>query len=91
MLSDAAVPEVQFRDQHSAMDGTAKLLPHIGAAQRFMPGLRLKRDGDVRHCQGPFVANWTAVSGDRTPWGCGINVFHMAPDGRLSAATGLWG
>ncbi len=91
MLSDVAVSEVQFRDQYSCVDGMAELLPHIAAAQRFMPGLRLKRDGDVRHCQGTVVANWTAVASDGTPRGRGTNVFQMSPDGRISAAVGLWG
>jgi len=90
MLAGAAIPEVQFRDQYSCVDGMAELLPHITAAQRFMPGLRLVRDDDVRHCQGTVVANWTAVAGDGPPRGRGMNVFHMTPDGRIGSATGMW-
>lgn len=91
MLASAAVPAIQFRDQYSCVDGMSELLPHIEAAQRFMPGLRLQRDGDVRHCQGTVLANWTAVGADGQPRGRGTNVFTMGADGRIEAATGLWG
>ena len=33
---------------------------HIGATQRFMPNLHLKRQGDVRHCQGALLVEWIA-------------------------------
>jgi uncharacterized protein YndB with AHSA1/START domain len=91
MLASVAVPAVQFRDQYSCLDGMDEVLPHVAAAQRFMPGLRLQRDGDVRHCQGTVLANWTATGADGQPRGKGTNVFSMAPDGRIEAVTGLWG
>jgi len=91
MLASVAVPGVQFRDQYSCVDGMQELLPHIAAAQKFMPGLRLERDGDVRHCQGIVLANWTAVGADGQPRGRGTNVFSMDADGRIESATGLWG
>ena len=37
MLASVAVPSIQFRDQYSCVDGLTELLPHIAAAQRFMP------------------------------------------------------
>ncbi|MDG6146389.1 hypothetical protein NF717_12165, partial [Lactococcus formosensis] len=45
-LARISVAEVQFRDRFSFTDGLADLLPHIAAAQRFMPGLRMERRGD---------------------------------------------
>lgn len=90
-LASVALPTVEFRDQFSCVDGLSELLPHIAAAQRFMPGLRITREGDVRHCQGTVLANWKAVGPDGQPRGQGTNVFHMAPDGRIQSATGLWG
>ncbi len=91
MLAGVAVPGVVFRDQFSCVEGMSELLPHITAAQRFMPGLRLRRDGGVRHCQGTVLADWTAVAADGQPRGRGTNVFHMGADGRIESATGLWG
>ena len=91
MLASVAVPSVQFRDQFSCVDGMTEMLPHIAAAQRFMPGLTLVRQGDVRHCQGVVVANWSAVGPDGQPRGQGTNVFQMGSDGRIASATGLWG
>ena len=35
--------------------------PHLAAAQRFMPGIRLVRTGVVRQCQGTAIADWKAV------------------------------
>jgi len=90
MLAMAAVPGVQFRDRYSCVDGMSELLPHIAAAQRFMPGMRLTREGDVRHCQGTVLADWAAVAADGQPRGRGTNVFSMAADGRIESATGLW-
>jgi uncharacterized protein YndB with AHSA1/START domain len=48
-LEAIASPDLRFRDRHGLTDGIADLVPHIGAAQRFMPGLTLARDGDARH------------------------------------------
>lgn len=90
LLAGAVAPGVIFRDQFSFVDGMAELLPHIVAAQRFMPGLRLTREGEVRHCQGTVLANWTAADADGKPCGRGTNVFHMGADGRIESATGLW-
>ena len=36
---------------------TSDLLPQIAATHRFMPGMRLERDGDVRQCQGLVLAS----------------------------------
>ena len=57
-LRDIATSGVKFRDRFSMTDGVEDLVPHIGAAQRFMPGFALTRDGDVRHCQGTALADW---------------------------------
>jgi hypothetical protein len=55
-----------------------------------MPGLKLTREGDVRQCQGTVLADWKAVGADGQPRGKGTNVFQMAADGKIQAATGLW-
>ncbi len=89
-LRDIATGGVKFRDRFSMTDGIDDLVPHIGAAQRFMPGFALKRDGDVRHCQGIAVAEWIATGQDGKPQGAGTNVFRLGPDGKIESVTGLW-
>lgn len=91
MLASVALPSVQFRDQFSCVDGLAELLPHIAAAQRFMPGLKLAREGNVRQCQGVVLVDWNAVGPDGQSRGKGTNVFNLAADGRIASSTGLWG
>ena len=86
-----ASPDVRFRDRFSLIDGVSELLPHITASQRFMPGIRLHREGDVRHCQGTVLANWIARGADGREHGKGTNVFTLGGDGRITAVTGLWG
>jgi uncharacterized protein YndB with AHSA1/START domain len=90
-LAAIATPDVRMRDRFSAVDGLADLSLHIGAAQRFMPGIQLQRQGEARHCQGTVIAAWTAAGPDGAPRGQGTNVFTLAPDGRIESVTGFWG
>jgi len=90
-LAAIASPDVRMRDRFSSVEGADELMPHISAAQRFMPGLRLRRKGDVRHCQGTVIAEWSAVGPDEAPRGQGTNVFTLGPDGRIESVTGFWG
>ena len=89
-LAGLASPDVQFRDRFSLLDGAADVLPHITAAQRFMPGMTLTRDGDIRHCQGMVLADWIATGPDGQPRGRGTNVFTIGGDGKITAVTGFW-
>ena len=89
-LSRIAAPDLRFRDRFSCTDGLADLLPHIAAAQHFMPGLRMSREGALRHCQGTVLADWTARGADGQDRGRGTNVFLLGPDGRIESVTGFW-
>lgn len=89
-LAAIATSSVQFRDRFSVIDGMAELVPHIGAALRFMPGIRLQRRGEIRQCQGTVLADWTAVTVDGSERGSGTNVFRFNPDGQIDAVTGFW-
>ena len=80
-----------MRDRFSCVEGVDELMPHIGAAQHHMPGLRLQRKGEARHCQGTVIAEWTALGPDGAPRGQGTNVFTLGPDGRIESVTGFWG
>lgn len=86
-----ASPSVRFRDRFSATDGLDDLVPHVGAALRFMPGITLKRTGDPRHCQGTVLADWAATTAEGQPRGTGTNVFELGADGRITSVTGFWG
>jgi uncharacterized protein YndB with AHSA1/START domain len=90
-LIGVAVSEVSFRDRFSSVEGIDDVSSHLDATQRFMPGLRLHRDGAVRHCQGMALADWIARSADGSERGRGTNVFVFDADGRIESVTGLWG
>ena len=90
LLKQIATPAVQFRDKYGATNGADDLLAHVTAAQYFMPGIRLGRDGDVRHCQGSAFCAWNA-SKDGTSAGTGTTFFAFDADGRIDSVTGFWG
>lgn len=89
-LARIADPGVRFRDRFSTIDGLDDLIPHIGAAQRFMPGMRLERKGPVRHCQGMVLADWIGVSPDGQQRASGTNAFEMTAAGRVASVVGVW-
>jgi uncharacterized protein YndB with AHSA1/START domain len=89
-LAEIAIEDVVFHDAFSCTSGLTDLTDHLAAAQAHMPGVRLKRTGDVRHCQGTAVAEWVAEGPGGKPAGSGTNVFDLAPDGRLARVVGLW-
>ena len=90
-LEHIASPDVRFHDRYSNTESIAELVPHIGAAQRFMPGLRLQRVGDVRHVQGMVLASWAAVDPSGADKMRGVNVFVLGPSGLIEWVTGFAG
>jgi len=90
MFGGTAAPDVQSRDRFSHLDGMSDLLPHVSAAQRFMPGITVRREGNIRHCQGTVLADWTAIAADGQPRGRGTNVFVVGADGKFTSITGFW-
>jgi uncharacterized protein YndB with AHSA1/START domain len=89
-LRAIAVDTLAFRDPYSCTDGHDELVAHIGASQRFMPGVVLERQGAARQCQGVALVDWVARAPDGEVRARGANVFELAPDGRLARVTGLW-
>ena len=67
------------------------LRAHLAAVHRFMPGMRITREGAIRHCQGVVAADWVARATDGTERGRGLNVFTLGGDGRIVDVVGLWG
>lgn len=84
-----AKADVQFRDKYSTLDGIDDVLAHVTAAQFFMPGVRLERQGEVRHCQGRAYCNWNASASGK-PIGSGTTFFTLDAEGRIESATGFW-
>lgn len=89
ILATIVAPGIRFRDRFSLLDGLADLTAHIGAAQRFMPGIGLQRKGDVRHCQGMVLADWIALGTDGKERMAGTSVFVFRTDGRIDSVTGF--
>lgn len=89
VLRRIASPGIRFRDRYSATEGFEDLFAHIAASQRFMPGVRLERDGDVRQCQWTAFCNWNAVASER-PAGRGTTFFSFDAEGRIESVTGFW-
>jgi hypothetical protein len=89
-LDAIVAPDVQFRDRFGLTGGVEELLGHIAAVHQFMPGLRLERQGETRHCQGLVLADWVARGQDGTETARGTNAFGLTADGRIAAVTGFW-
>ena len=88
-LATIAVPGLRFKDRFSNTDGVDDLVAHITGAQRFMPGIRMKRSTGVRHCQGMVLADWQAQSPDGQPRASGTNLFVLDAQGRIESVTGF--
>jgi uncharacterized protein YndB with AHSA1/START domain len=90
LLDRLATEDVRFRDRFSLIDGMSDLRPHLAAVHKFMPGMRLEREGDIRHCQGTVLADWVARAADGSERGRGTNIFALGHHGRIEAVTGFW-
>jgi uncharacterized protein YndB with AHSA1/START domain len=88
-LGAIAASDISFHDRYSNIHTLVELFPHIAAAQHFMPGMRTKRSGDVRHCQGTVLADFVIVGPDGAERASGTNVFVFGPGGRIESATGF--
>jgi len=89
LLAKIAAPEIEFRDRFSLLNGLADVVAHTGAVQRFMPGITLLRKGEIRHCQGTVLADWTALDNDAKEKMSGTNVFVFNAEGKIQSVTGL--
>jgi len=91
LLEGCATPGVVFRDQFSATDGLADLVPHLAAFHVHMPGMSIARSGDVQVCHNTCLVGWQAKGPDGSPMGGGRNFVEFAPDGRIARVHGFWG
>jgi uncharacterized protein YndB with AHSA1/START domain len=79
-----------FFDRFSSIVGADDLKAHLAAVHKFMPGMRLERRGDVRHCQSRVLADWVALGADGQERGKGTNLFVLDADSRIAEVTGFW-
>jgi len=89
-LQTLVSPTVSMRARVSLIVRASDLREHLTAVHRFMPGMTLTREGDVRHCQGMVLANWIAKSPDGQVRGQGTNVFTLSALNQVESVTGLW-
>jgi uncharacterized protein YndB with AHSA1/START domain len=82
--------DIHFVDKFSCVAGDDDLKAHLAAVRRFMPGMRLKRDGEIRHCQWHVLADWVAIGPEEQERGRGTNLFVLDADGRIAEVTGFW-
>jgi uncharacterized protein YndB with AHSA1/START domain len=89
-LDEIGTAEIRFHDKFSCIAGDADLKAHLAAVHRFMPGMRLERRGEIRHCQWHVLADWVALGSDGRERGRGTNLFVLDADGRIAEVTGFW-
>jgi uncharacterized protein YndB with AHSA1/START domain len=89
-LAAITAVDVRFNDRHSLVEGREELSAQIGAYHHFMPGVRLQRRGDARHCLGTVLADWTFAGADGQERGAGTNVFHVGEGRVIQSVTGVW-
>jgi uncharacterized protein YndB with AHSA1/START domain len=88
-IARIASADLSFRDRFGSTAGVDDLVAHITGAQRFMPGIRMKRNGDVRHCQGTVLAEFVAQGSDGQARASGTNVFVFGAGGKIETVTGF--
>jgi uncharacterized protein YndB with AHSA1/START domain len=91
ILARTVTAAIRFRDRYSLLEGVAEVTAHIAAAQRFMPGISLRRKGEIRQCQGTALCEWVAEGPDGAVRMSGSSVFELDQDGRIESVTGLAG
>lgn len=89
-LAAIGTDQIGFHDRFSCIAGVADLKGHLAAVHQFMPGMRLERRGEVRHCQSRVLADWVALGADGQERGRGTNLFVFDADGRIAEVTGFW-
>jgi len=89
-FASIAAAGVQFGDRYSCLAGIDEITAHAGAAQKFMPGMKLHRQGDARHCLGTALVDWSVPGPQGTPIASGTNVFRFDADGKITDVVGMW-
>ena len=78
--------DIGLRDRFSLIDGLDDLVAHTAAYQRFFPGIRFERRGEIRHCQGVVLADWVTQADEGTAQLNGTCCFTFNTDNQIEAA-----
>lgn len=89
-LAACTTDGVSHHDRYSNLVGRDELHGHIGNTQRHLPGVVLRRDGPVQHCQGRLLVAWRADGPGGAAQFSGRDFVQLAPDGRIAAVVGFW-
>ena len=94
-VRDAAVRRtvaatISMRDQFSAIDGLPDLIEHLATIHRFMPGMRITREGTIRQCQGMVLADWIAKGATGEEQSAGRQCLRLHTRRPLESVTGFW-
>ena len=89
-LEEIGATDIRFRDRFSCLFGADDVKAHLAGVHQFMPGVRLERRGEIRHCQWHVLADWVASSSDGQERGRGTNLFVLDADGCIAEVTGFW-
>jgi uncharacterized protein YndB with AHSA1/START domain len=90
LLAAVTTADVVSSDAFSALRGREDLAGHVTATRAHMPGVVVARQGDVRHCQGMVLADWSLRTADGRAVGGGRDVFELDPAGRIERVVGFW-
>jgi uncharacterized protein YndB with AHSA1/START domain len=91
LLVASVTEDVSFHDAYSCLRGIDDLNANLAAVQKFMPGLTLRREGEIRQCQGSALGDWIAAGPDGSVKARGTNAYDFAPDGKIRRIVGFWG
>ena len=82
--------DIRFLDKFSAIEGRDEVEAHLAAVHRFMPGMRLERRGEIRHCQWHLLADWVVIGPSGQEQSGGTSLFELDADGRIAKVAGFW-
>lgn len=90
LLDECTADDVTMQDRYAALRGRDDLDGHIANTHVHVPGVRMQRAGEPRHCQGTAIVEWTATDRSGAPCGKGTNVVRFAADGKIAGVVGFW-
>jgi uncharacterized protein YndB with AHSA1/START domain len=77
-------------DKFGTLESREEVEAHLDALHRFMPGVRMERRGDIRHCQWHVLAEWTAIDASGHERSSGTSLFELDADSRIVRVTSFW-
>ncbi|MFK7739745.1 MAG: SRPBCC domain-containing protein [Planctomycetota bacterium] len=89
LLADCVIESVSLHDAFASLAGIDDLSSHMRSTHNHLPGVRLRRTSEPRHCQGMVLVDWQAEGPEGPMAMQGTNVMSFALDGKIRSITGL--